>query len=219
MSDALLAALEASRAVAVIRTDTPEQALAAGRACLRGGLRLLEITLTVPDALGVVAALVQEQGAIVGVGSVCERDQVRAAARAGAGFSVSPHLDADLLAEARGLGLLAVAGAVTPTEMMAAHRAGAALVKIFPASAFGPGYLKAVREPLPFLRLMPTGGVDEGNLAAWLDAGAWAVGLGGSLLPRSLVRAADWAGVEAQARRIALRVGEWRANRGAPSAP
>jgi 2-dehydro-3-deoxyphosphogluconate aldolase/(4S)-4-hydroxy-2-oxoglutarate aldolase len=136
---------------------------------------------------------------------------VAAAARAGARFSVSPHFDADLVAEARSHGLLASAGAVTPTEMMTAHRAGAELIKIFPGATFGPGYLKAIREPLPFLRLMPTGGVDEKNLTAWLDAGAFAVGLGGSLLPRDAVKAGDWGVVEARARQVAGLVGEWRA--------
>jgi 2-dehydro-3-deoxyphosphogluconate aldolase/(4S)-4-hydroxy-2-oxoglutarate aldolase len=95
--------------------------------------------------------------------------------------------------------------------MMIAHRAGAELIKIFPGSAFGPGYLKAIREPQPFLRLMPTGGVDEKNLTAWLDAGAFAVGLGGSLLPKDAVKAGDWGVVEARARQVAGLVGEWRA--------
>jgi 2-dehydro-3-deoxyphosphogluconate aldolase/(4S)-4-hydroxy-2-oxoglutarate aldolase len=211
MAHALLSPLEESRAFAVIRTDRPESAEAACRACLRGGLRFLEVTLTVPDALAVVARLAREEGAFVGVGSVTARDQVAAAARAGARFSVSPHFDADLVAEARSHGLLASAGAVTPTEMMTAHRAGAELIKIFPGSAFGPGYLKAIREPLPFLRLMPTGGVDEKNLTAWLDAGAFAVGLGGSLLPKDAVKAGDWGAVEARARQVAGLVGEWRA--------
>jgi 2-dehydro-3-deoxyphosphogluconate aldolase/(4S)-4-hydroxy-2-oxoglutarate aldolase len=211
MAHALLSPLEESRAFAVIRTDRPESAEAACRACLRGGLRFLEVTLTVPDALAVVARLAREEGAFVGVGSVTARDQVGAAARAGARFSVSPHFDADLVAEARSHGLLASAGAVTPTEMMIAHRAGAELIKIFPGSAFGPGYLKAIREPLPFLRLMPTGGVDEKNLTAWLDAGAFAVGLGGSLLPKDAVKAGDWGVVEARARQVAGLVGEWRA--------
>jgi 2-dehydro-3-deoxyphosphogluconate aldolase / (4S)-4-hydroxy-2-oxoglutarate aldolase len=210
MAHALLSALEESRAFAVIRTDGAESAEAAGRACLRGGLRFLEITLTVPDALAVVAKLSREEDAIVGVGSVTSREQVAASARAGARFSVSPHLDPDLIAEARARGLLASAGGVTPTEMMAAHRAGAEVVKIFPGSAFGPGYLKAIREPLPFLRLMPTGGVDEKNLSTWLDAGACAVGLGGSLLPRDAVLAGDWVAVEARARRVAGLVREWR---------
>jgi 2-dehydro-3-deoxyphosphogluconate aldolase / (4S)-4-hydroxy-2-oxoglutarate aldolase len=213
MAHALLDPLEESRAFAVIRTDTASQAEAAGLACLRGGLRFLEITLTVPDALGVVGALSQATGAIVGVGSVVSRDQVQAAARAGARFSVSPHLDADLVAEARSLGLLASAGGVTPTEMMAAHRAGAEVIKIFPGSAFGPGYLKAVREPLPFLRLMPTGGVDDKNLTAWLDAGACAVGLGGSLLPKDAIKAGDWARIEERAAQVAGLVRAWREGR------
>ncbi len=213
MAHALLLPLEESRAFAVIRTDTPQQAEAAGRACLRGGLRFLEITLTVPGALRVVSALAEAEGAIVGVGSVVSRDQVQDAAKAGARFSVSPHLDADLVAEARSLGLMASAGGVTPTEMMAAHRAGAEVIKIFPGSAFGPSYLKAIREPLPFLRLMPTGGVDEKNLTAWLDAGACAVGLGGSLLPKDAVKAGDWQAVEARARQVALLVRHWREKR------
>ena len=214
MAHALLSVLEESRAFAVIRTDTPESAEAAGRACLRGGLRFLEITLTVPDALAVVQRLAPETGAIVGVGSVTSRDQVAAAARAGARFAVSPHLEVDLVAEARSLGMLASAGGVTPTEMVAAHRAGAEVIKIFPGSAFGPGYLKAVREPLPFLRLMPTGGVDERNLTAWLDAGAYAVGLGGSLLPREAVKVGDWGAVEARARQVSGLVKEWRERQG-----
>lgn len=209
----LLAALEESRAFAVIRTGTGEAAEAAGRACLRGGLRFLEVTLTVPDALRVVEALASAPGAIVGVGSVTSRDQVQAASRAGARFSVSPHLDADLVAEARSLGLMASAGGVTPTEMMAAHRAGAEVIKIFPGSAFGPGYLKAILEPLPFLRLMPTGGVDEKSLTAWLDAGACAVGLGGSLLPKDAIAVGDWGAVEARARQVAGLVAEWRTRR------
>jgi len=214
MAHALLAPLEESRAFAVIRTDAPESAEAAGLACLRGGLRFLEITLTIPDALAAVARLARERDAIVGVGSVTSREQVKAAARAGARFSVSPHLDTDLVAEARSLGLLASAGGVTPTEMMAAHRAGAEVIKIFPGSAFGPGYLKAIREPLPFLRLMPTGGVDEKNLTAWLDAGACAVGLGGSLLPKDALKAGDWGAVESRARQVAGLVKEWRERSG-----
>ena len=181
MSHALAAAVKESKAFAVIRTDTAEQAIGAGRACVRGGLRLLEITLTVKDALDAVGALGAEPCAIVGVGSVTEPGQIQAAARAGARFAVSPHFDPELLAEARVHGLMVSMGGVTATEAMTCHKAGVDVTKIFPATVFGPGYLKALREPLPFLRLMPTGGVDEQNLTAWLDAGAMAVGLGSSL--------------------------------------
>lgn len=213
MNHSLLAAVEETRSFVVLRTETAEQAIQAGRACVRGGLRLLEVTLTVPGALDVVRALREEAGVVVGVGSVTTRDQVRDAVAAGARFSVSPHFDAELLTEARSHGLMVSMGGVTATEAMTCHKAGVDVTKIFPATAFGPAYLKALREPLPFLRLMPTGGVDEQNLTAWLDAGAAAVGLGSSLVDRKSVAAADWAGIEARARRIAGLVGEWRARR------
>jgi 2-dehydro-3-deoxyphosphogluconate aldolase/(4S)-4-hydroxy-2-oxoglutarate aldolase len=209
----LHALVEQQRAFAVIRTETAEQALAAARACLAGGLRLLEITLTVPGALGVVESLAAEPEAAVGVGSVVDPAQVGPAARAGARFVVSPHFDADVLAEAKGRGLYVSMGGVTATEAVACHRAGVDATKLFPATAFGPAYLKALREPLPFLRLMPTGGVDEANLSAWLDAGAVAVGLGGSLADRKTVAAGDFGTVEERARRVAQAVAAWRARR------
>jgi 2-dehydro-3-deoxyphosphogluconate aldolase/(4S)-4-hydroxy-2-oxoglutarate aldolase len=211
---ALLAEIEARRAFAVIRTDTAEQAVEAGRACLEGGISLLEITLTIPGALDAIRRLAQESGAIVGVGSVTEPAQVRSAAAAGARFAVSPHFDADILAETRSRGLLSSMGGVTPTEAMTCHRAGVDVIKIFPASSFGgPAYLKALREPLPFLRLMPTGGVDESNLRAYLDAGAAGFGLGGSLVDRKTAAAGDWAVVVERARRVTAAVSAWRAER------
>jgi 2-dehydro-3-deoxyphosphogluconate aldolase/(4S)-4-hydroxy-2-oxoglutarate aldolase len=201
------------RVFAVVRTETAEQAVAASEACLRGGVRLLEITLTVPGALEVVSRLVRHAEAVVGVGSVTEPGQVGEAAAAGARFAVSPHFDADVLAEAKARGLLCSMGGVTATEAMTCHRAGVDVVKIFPATAFGPGYLKALREPLPFLRLMPTGGVDEGNLTTWLDAGACAVGMGGSLIDRKSVASGDYQAIEQRAVRVARAAAEWAAAR------
>jgi 2-dehydro-3-deoxyphosphogluconate aldolase/(4S)-4-hydroxy-2-oxoglutarate aldolase len=210
----LLAEIEARRAFAVIRTDTAEQAVEAGRACLRGGISLLEVTLTIPGALDAIGRLAREPGANVGVGSVTEPAQVRAAAAAGARFAVSPHFDPDILAETKALGLLSSMGGVTPTEAMTCHRAGVDVTKIFPASSFGgPAHLKALREPMPFLRLMPTGGVDESNLRAYLDAGAAGFGLGGSLVDRKSAAAGDWAVVVERARRVVAAVAAWRAER------
>jgi 2-dehydro-3-deoxyphosphogluconate aldolase / (4S)-4-hydroxy-2-oxoglutarate aldolase len=214
VNNVLLAAMEETRTFVVIRTDTAQQAIEAGRACARGGLRLLEVTLTVPGALDVVGALAGDRDSVVGVGSVTEREQVRAAAGAGARFSVSPHYDPELLSEAKAHGLMVAMGGVTATELMTCHRAGVDVTKIFPAAAFGPGYLKALREPLPFLRLMPTGGVDEGNLTAWLAAGAAAVGLGSSLVDRASAAAGAWEEIEARARRVVALVEEWQAMRG-----
>jgi 2-dehydro-3-deoxyphosphogluconate aldolase/(4S)-4-hydroxy-2-oxoglutarate aldolase len=211
VSHALIAAIEEQRVFAVVRTESADQAVAAGAACVRGGIGLLEITLTVPGALDAVARLARVPGACVGVGSVIEPAQVRQAASAGARFAVSPHFDPDVLAETKALGLLSAMGGVTPTEAMRCHRAGVDVIKIFPASSFGgPAHLKAMREPLPFLRLMPTGGVDESNLTAYLDAGAIGVGLGGSLIDKKSVAAGDFGAIEQRARRAAALVGQWR---------
>jgi 2-dehydro-3-deoxyphosphogluconate aldolase/(4S)-4-hydroxy-2-oxoglutarate aldolase len=212
----LLALIEDRRAFAVIRTPTAAQAVEAGRACLRGGIRLLEITLTIPDALGAIQALAAERDAVVGVGSVIAPTQVAEAASAGARFAVSPHFDPDVLAAAKGRGLLSSMGGVTPTEAMTCHRAGVDVIKIFPASSFGgPAHLKAMLEPMPFLRLMPTGGVDLQNLRAYLDAGAAGFGLGGSLVDKKAVSSGDWGAIEKNARAVVDAVAAWREGRAA----
>ncbi len=215
-SHALLSTIRDLRAIAVIRTATADQAVAAGAACVRGGIRLLEITLTIEGALDAVERLRAEPGALVGVGSVIAPAQVRAAAGRGAVFAVSPHFDADILAETKARGLLSGMGGVTPTEAMACHRAGVDVVKVFPASSFGgPAHVKALLEPLPFLRLMPTGGVDLTNIRAYLDAGALGFGLGGSLLDRKAIAAGDWDRIESTARSIVGIVDAWRAEQAA----
>ena len=215
-SHALLSTIRDLRAIAVIRTATADQAVAAGAACVRGGIRLLEITLTIDGALDAVERLRAEPGALVGVGSVIAPAQVRAAAGRGAVFAVSPHFDADILAETKARGLLSGMGGVTPTEAMACHRAGVDVVKVFPASSFGgPAHVKALLEPLPFLRLMPTGGVDLTNIRAYLDAGALGFGLGGSLLDRKAIAAGDWDRIESTARSIVGIVDAWRAEQAA----
>jgi 2-dehydro-3-deoxyphosphogluconate aldolase/(4S)-4-hydroxy-2-oxoglutarate aldolase len=210
----LLSVISDLRAFAVIRTETAEQAVAAGIACLRGGIRLLEVTLTVTGALEALKRLAGEHGAIVGVGSIVTPEQVRGAAAAGATFAVAPHFDPDVLAEAKSRGLLCAMGGVTPTEAMTCHRAGVDVIKVFPASSFGgPAYLKALLDPLPFLRLMPTGGVDPGNIRAYLDAGAAGLGVGGSLVDRKAVAAGDWGRIESTARKVADAVAAWREGR------
>jgi 2-dehydro-3-deoxyphosphogluconate aldolase/(4S)-4-hydroxy-2-oxoglutarate aldolase len=215
-SHPLLSDVRDLRAFAVIRTGTADQAIAVGSACLRGGIRLLEITLTIDGALAAVKRLAAERGAIVGVGSVTAPAQVRAAADAGAAFAVSPHFDPDILAETKARGLLSSMGGVTPTEAITCHRAGVDVVKIFPASSFGgPAHVKALLEPLPFLRLMPTGGVDLDNIRAYLDAGAAGFGLGGSLVDKKAVAAGDWDRIEGAARKVMGIVGAWRAGQAA----
>jgi 2-dehydro-3-deoxyphosphogluconate aldolase/(4S)-4-hydroxy-2-oxoglutarate aldolase len=190
------------RLFAVIRTDSSESAEQAALACSRGGIRFIEVTLTTPNALEVVLRLARDPHLIVGLGSVMTHEDIEAGVAVGARFSVSPHFDEALVASAKSAGMMVAAGGFTATEAMTAHRAGADIIKIFPGSAVGPSYIKGLREPMPFLRLMPTGGVDEANLGDWLRAGAIGAGLGGSLLPKDALKNRDWGAIEKKARAV-----------------
>jgi len=153
-------------------------------AAVRGGLSLLEITLTTPGALRAIEALSRENGAIPGGGTVLTPDEVRAVAEAGGRFVLSPVFDRAVVDEAHRLGLLAVPGASTPTEILAAHRHGARMVKVFPAAALGgAAYLRAIRGPLPDIPLVPTNGITAATIADYVAAGAVVVGVGGEVFP------------------------------------
>jgi 2-dehydro-3-deoxyphosphogluconate aldolase/(4S)-4-hydroxy-2-oxoglutarate aldolase len=203
-------------AVAVVRLHSTEAAIRVADALHAGGVTALEITVTVPDAFAVISAVARRFGdeVCVGVGTVLDVETVRGAVAAGAQYVVSPVFRPSLIAESHRLGVPAMPGAITPTEMLTAHEAGADIVKIFPADTFGPGYIKSVLAPMPFLRLMPTGGVTPENVGSWLAAGAVAVGLGGSLVDASLVAKGDWDGITARARRVTEAVAEARAKSG-----
>ena len=152
------------------------------RAAVRGGLSVLEITLTTPGALEAMATLARDGDAIVGGGTVLTRDDVRAVAEAGGRFALSPVFDPEVVEESHRLGLLAVPGTSTATEISAAHRSGARLVKVFPAAALGgPAYLRAIRGPLPDIPLVPTNGITADTIHDYVDAGAVAVGVGGDV--------------------------------------
>jgi 2-dehydro-3-deoxyphosphogluconate aldolase/(4S)-4-hydroxy-2-oxoglutarate aldolase len=168
--------------VAVIRAASIDAALAVSHALVRGGVTGIEITFSTPGAAEAIARARRElPNALVGAGTVLDEASLRAACDAGASFLVSPHTDETLIAAARARGVPFLPGALTPTEIVRAWQLGATCVKVFPGSAVGPGYLKALKGPLPHIALMPTGGVDEKNLGEWLTAGAVAVGMGGSL--------------------------------------
>jgi 2-dehydro-3-deoxyphosphogluconate aldolase/(4S)-4-hydroxy-2-oxoglutarate aldolase len=210
---ALRERVERLGAVAVVRLDNTESAIRVADALHAGGVTALEITVTVPDAFSVIAAITRRFGdeVCVGVGTVLDVETVRGAVAAGARYVVSPVFRPAVIAESHRLGVPAMPGAITPTEMLTAHDAGADVVKIFPADPFGPGYLKSVLAPMPFLRLMPTGGVTPDNVGDWIDAGAVAVGLGGALVDARLVAAGDWSAITARARRVADGVAAARA--------
>ncbi len=186
--------LRATRVMAVVRANDCEEAIAIAEALAAGGLEAIELTFTTP---GVDAAMVEVRRRLghklmLGAGTVTTSAHVTAAVAAGADFLVSPHLDLVLLKEMLGTGLLAVPGVLTPSEVAAATRTGAMVVKLFPACSVGVAHLQALLGPFPGLQVVPTGGISPTTAKQWLDAGAVAVGLGGELLPRALRQARAW---------------------------
>jgi len=184
--------LERVGIVPVVRAPSPELALRAAEALLAGGVSVLEITMTVPNALAVVELLNQRFGerALVGAGTVLDAAQANACLDAGARFIVSPGLDLATVAAVRARDIAILPGALTPTEVMAAAKAGADMVKIFPCSAAGgPSYLRALRGPLPHVKLLPTGGVSLATAHEYIAAGAVALGVGTELVDIALLSA------------------------------
>jgi 2-dehydro-3-deoxyphosphogluconate aldolase/(4S)-4-hydroxy-2-oxoglutarate aldolase len=192
--------LAAEGVLAVIRAPDAEGAVHAGRALVRGGVRALEVAFTTPDAAEAIAELARDPAVLVGAGTVLTAEQARAAIEAGARFLVSPGLVEPVLELGGEAGVLAIPGALTPTEVLAAARR-APVVKLFPASLGGPAYLRALLAPLPQLRVIPTGGVSAANIADWCAAGAFALGVGGDLCAPAAIAARDDAAIAAAAGR------------------
>lgn len=191
------------KAVAVIRLNDSTHALSAVEAILDGGVKAVEITLTTPNALQIIEAIrTTRADAIVGVGSVLSREAAVEAMRAGAQFVVSPVMKPEIIDECRKQGAVGMIGAFTPTEILAAHEAGADVVKVFPADTLGTAYFKAVLAPMPHLRIMPTGGVSLTNAGEWLQAGACAVGVGSALCDTKAVAAQNFAQLTENARLV-----------------
>ncbi len=213
--------LVAHGAVAVVRLPAAGLVREAVDAIHAGGVRAVELTMTTPDALAVIEELARWMGdeLLVGAGSVLGADAARRAVDAGAEYVVSPVFRRAVVDEAHRLGVPAMPGAFTPTEILAAHDAGADLVKVFPADSLGPAFVKGVLAPMPFLRLMPTGGVTPDNAGDWLRAGAHAVGLGSALVDPKLVAAGDAAALTARARRLTEQVAAARATHPVPAPP
>ncbi len=199
--------------VAIMRADRPDQLLAAADALLAGGVQAIEVTMTTPGALDVIREATSRYGSEVlfGVGSVLDAETARAAILAGAAFVVAPTLSLDTIALCRRYSVPVIPGAYTPTEILTAWQAGADMVKVFPASVGGPEYFKAVLAPLPQVKLVPVGGVDLDTTAAFVRAGASAVGVGGSLVNQKLLDAGNLAEITARAVRFREEVEKGRA--------
>jgi 2-dehydro-3-deoxyphosphogluconate aldolase/(4S)-4-hydroxy-2-oxoglutarate aldolase len=200
----VLEAIERERCVAIVRGLDTDQTLACVDALRRGGIILVEVSCYSPAAMDTIRALRAAHGdaLTIGAGTVLDVEAVAAAREAGAGFILSPDTNAEVIAATRGADLVSVPGALSPTEARAAMRAGADIVKIFPAGAVGPGYIKDLLGPLSDGRFMAVGGVDLENIAAFFRAGVISVGIGGSLLDKKLIAAGDMAGLAALAKRF-----------------
>jgi 2-dehydro-3-deoxyphosphogluconate aldolase / (4S)-4-hydroxy-2-oxoglutarate aldolase len=177
--------------VPVVRAATVEDATRAVEAICAGGIPILEITMTVPNATSVIRHVVREHGsaALIGAGTVTTGEQAEQCIRAGAEFLVSPGLSTHVLAVAQACAKLAIPGALTPTELMHAQDNGAKVIKIFPCgNVGGPKYLQALRGPFPNVALIPTGGVNASNAPDYIAAGAFALGVGGDLVNAAALR-------------------------------
>ena len=165
--------------VAIIRATGTDAAVATAEALFRGGVLALEVTYSTPDCCGAIKRIIANapKGAAIGVGTVRSVAELEAAVAAGATYAVSPHVDVELIAAARRLGVASLPGAFTASEVMTAWKAGATCIKLFPAVQAGPDYLRALRAPLSDIPFMPTGGVLLETIHEWFDAGAVAVGL------------------------------------------
>ena len=182
-------ALDASRLVAIMRRTEASLAVATADALVQGGIPTLEVTCDSPGALEMIRVIDRELGkrVFIGAGTVLDESTARAALEAGARFLVSPHLDADMVRAFAEQGVAWIPGALSPTEVLGAWRAGAVVVKLFPAGPVGPGYIRDVRGPFRDIPLLPTGGVTLDNAAEFLGAGAWGLGMGSALVDNKLV--------------------------------
>ncbi len=179
-----LAAIGAARTVIVMRLTDHTNAIQIATALVEEGLCVMEVTLDHSDSLATIAAIARELGpnVVLGAGTVRTIEQVHRAAAAGAVFCVSPNIDAGVVAAMQEECLVAIPGAFTPTEIALAVDSGADLVKIFPAGAVGPDYLRALTGPFRGVKFVPTGGISHTSLQVWYEAGAVAIGLGSDLL-------------------------------------
>jgi 2-dehydro-3-deoxyphosphogluconate aldolase/(4S)-4-hydroxy-2-oxoglutarate aldolase len=199
-----LARIGACGIVAVIRAKTGELVADVAEALLAGGVEVMEVTFTVPRAHAVLERVAERLGdrILLGAGTVLDAETARLALASGAEFIVSPTVNLDVIRLCRRYDKVVVPGALTPTEVLSAWETGADVVKIFPSDVTGPQYLKALAGPLPQIRLMPTGGVNLETAADFLKAGAFALGVGGSLVDPKAVETGDLAKIESLARRF-----------------
>lgn len=188
--------------VLIIRLDSEEEALAVADAAVQGGIKALEITMSVPNALGIIRTLsnkYKNDDVLVGAGTILDAETARAAILAGAEMLVSPQLNPDMIRVANRYQAVTISGAYTPTEIFDTLQAGADIVKLFPAETLGPQFVKTVTAPLPQAPIVPTGGVTPQNVQEWLQAGCIGVGVG-SYITKAAQQDGDYSRVTTAAR-------------------
>jgi 2-dehydro-3-deoxyphosphogluconate aldolase/(4S)-4-hydroxy-2-oxoglutarate aldolase len=201
--DQVIRRIEEIGIIPVVRAASVEEANRAVEAICAGGISVLEITMTVPNAVAVIREVAKQRGkdVLIGAGTITSAKQAQECIDAGAQFLVSPGLSVPVLEAARAHNMLAIPGALTPTELMSAHDHGATLVKIFPCgNVGGPKYLKSLKAPFPKARLIPTGGVNASNAADFIAAGAFALGVGADLVDAPALREGNLAKITNAAR-------------------
>jgi 2-dehydro-3-deoxyphosphogluconate aldolase/(4S)-4-hydroxy-2-oxoglutarate aldolase len=212
MEPVALTRLREQRLLSVIRAPDPDAALEAARAVARGGIGLLEITFTVPDAARVMRGLAGRPGVTVGAGTVLTAEQARAAFAAGAEFIVAPNLSAEVARVALEAGVMFCPGAYTTGEIIAARQAGAHLVKVYPVGvAGGPPYIRIIRDPLPDVPMLAAGGITLENVVPFLREGCVACGIGGTLADPALAAAGRFDEITQRAQAFVQRVAPLRA--------
>jgi 2-dehydro-3-deoxyphosphogluconate aldolase/(4S)-4-hydroxy-2-oxoglutarate aldolase len=203
--DEVIRRIEEVGIIPVVRAASVEEATRAVEAICAGGIPVVEITMTVPNAVSVIREVAKQykDKALVGAGTVVTAEQAESCLRAGAEFLVSPGLSIPMLSVARAAGKLAIPGALTPTELMNAHEHGARLVKIFPCgNVGGPKYLRSLKAPFPKAELIPTGGVNASNAADFIAAGAFALGVGADLVDAVALREGNLEKISAAAQEL-----------------
>ena len=210
--------------VPVIRASSSDDALSATEAVYRGGIPIVEITMTVPGALAAIRSLVQQRGRdiLIGAGTVLDAQTARQCVEAGAQFLASPGLDVETVEFARSQDQPIFAGALTPTEIIAAWRSGCDFVKVFPCNALGgPKYIASLKGPLPQVRLVPSGGVSLENISQFIEAGASAVAVGGELVDLRALRLRKLETISQNARNFIEQIRQAREPKsgGSPSRP
>ena len=202
--EATIHTIEVEKAIAVIRLRERGKLLSVVEALVKGGIRCVEITMTVPGAIDAIAELggLVKEDVILGAGTVLDAETASRAIDAGARFIVSPVFRREIVERCNARGAVVIPGCFTPTEIYTAWKAGADAVKVFPAGVLGISFFKSVRGPLPDLKLIPTGGVTVENAATWIEAGAVAVAVGTDLVDKAAVESAGYRIITDRASRL-----------------